>query len=247
MAALLPAVVLGFVLGVQHATDPDHLVAVATIVTRERRFLDGVSLGLYWGLGHMTTLTLAGAIIVALGLSVGPDVRMVLELMVALMLVLLGVWRLRDATRGLDNVGPAHLTARHRHGHEEVVHSHSHAHGAHVHSHPHLHPSWRLLAALSLRGGRLAPRAIAIGAVHGMAGTAAISLLVLATLQSAWSAALYLVVFGLGTIVGMTAFTAVLAYPVAVAVRFRLARRALAVGASLGSIVFGLIYAWRIL
>ncbi len=244
---MLPAVALGFVLGMQHATDPDHLVAVATIVTRERRFWDGVSLGLFWGLGHMLTLTAAGAVIIALGLSVGHEVRVVLELMVAVMLVLLGASRLRDATLGLDSVQPDHLTAHHLHGHEEGVHSHPHAHGGRVHSHPHLHPSSRLLGALSLRGGRLACRAVAIGAVHGMAGSAAISLLVLATLASAWSAAVYLVVFGLGTMVGMTAFTAAMAYPVALALRFRRARRALALAASLGSIAFGLIYAWRVL
>jgi high-affinity nickel-transport protein len=247
MGPLLPAAALGFVLGMQHATDPDHLVAVATIATRERRVVDGVRVGLFWGLGHMLTLTVAGAVIVALGLSLGPAVRVVLELMVALMLVLLGASRLRDATRGLDTVAADHLTARHTHDHDEAVHSHAHAHGPHVHSHPHLHPSRRLLRALSLDGGCLAARAALIGVVHGMAGSAAMSLLVLATLDSAWSATVYLAVFGLGTIAGMTLFTAAMAYPVAVLLRFRRARRVLAFGASLGSIVFGLFYAWRLI
>ena len=247
MDPVLSAVALGFVLGVQHATDPDHLVAVATIVTRERRFLDGARVGVLWGLGHMLTLTVAGGLIVALDLSVGPALRLGLEMLVALMLVVLGVSRLRDAARGLDTVSPRHLTARHRHGHAEALHSHPHAHGDQVHWHPHLHPSRRLVAALAGGRGRLAPRAIAIGAVHGMAGSAAVSLLVLATLASAWSATAYLLVFGLGTIAGMTAFTAAMAYPVSVALRFARARRTLALGASLGSIAFGLVYAWRII
>lgn len=247
MDPVLSAVALGFVLGVQHATDPDHLVAVATIVTRERRFLDGARVGVLWGLGHMLTLTVAGGLIVALDLSVGPALRLGLEMLVALMLVVLGVSRLRDAARGLDTVSPQHLAALHRHGHAEALHSHPHAHGGHVHWHPHVHPSRRLLAALARGRGGIAPRAIAIGAVHGMAGSAAVSLLVLATLASAWSAAAYLLVFGLGTIAGMTAFTAAMAYPVSVALRFARARRALALGASLGSIAFGLVYAWRVI
>ena len=98
---------LGFVLGLQHATDPDHLVAVATIVTRERRFATGALVGLFWGLGHMATLTLAGALVVGLRLTIGARGASGLEIAVAAMLVLLGVLRLRDAGRRLDTVPPA--------------------------------------------------------------------------------------------------------------------------------------------
>lgn len=247
MGPLLPAAALGFLLGLQHATDPDHLVAVATVATRERRVADAVRVGVFWGLGHMLTLTVAGAAIVALGLSLGPVVRTGLESMVALMLVLLGALRLRDVTRGLDTVAADHLTARHTHDHHEAVHSHPHAHGADVHSHPHLHPSRHLLGVVGLAGGRLAGRATLIGAVHGMAGSAAVSLLVLATLDSPWTAAVYLAVFALGTMVGMTAFTAAMAYPVAVVLRFKRARRIVAFSAGLGSIAFGVFYAWRLM
>ena len=94
----LSAIVLGFILGLQHATDPDHLVAVATIVTRERRFTDGALVGVLWGAGHMTTLTIVGAIIIGLKLTITPAVGSGLELVVAGMLILLGVLRLRDAS-----------------------------------------------------------------------------------------------------------------------------------------------------
>jgi high-affinity nickel-transport protein len=240
------AVLLGFVLGLQHATDADHLVAVATIVSRERRFTDGALVGALWGLGHMTTLTLAGALVVALNVRLAPAVGAGLELAVAAMLVLLGVLRLRDAARGRGGVDRAHLAADHDHGGAETVHSHPHAHGGHVHDHPHVHPSRPLLAAFGHGRTALAARALAVGAVHGMAGSAAVSLLVLATLHTTASAVAYLVVFGLGTIAGMTALTAAMAYPVSLALRLRRARAALAVGAGLGSIAFGLVYAVRV-
>ena len=241
---MIAAGLLGFVLGVQHATDPDHLVAVATIVSRERRFADGALVGVLWGLGHAVTLGAAGAVIIALGLTVGPGVSAGLELLVAAMLILLGVLRLRDAARGLTEVPADHLEAGHEHGRTEVVHSHAHTHGVAVHGHPHVHPSRRLLAAW--RDGRLPLRALVVGAVHGMAGSAAVSLLVLTTLRSAWGAVLYLAIFGLGTIIGMTVLTAAMAYPVALALRLGGARRVLALGAGLGSIAFGIAYAIRV-
>ena len=242
---VVSAAFLGFVLGLQHATDPDHVVAVATIVTRERRFADGALIGTLWGLGHTLTLAAAGAAIVALGLTPGPAVGTGLELVVAGMLIVLGVWRLRDAARGLDAVPAEHLRADHDHGGAEAVHSHPHAHGSGAHRHPHVHPSRRLLAAW--RDGRLPLRALVVGAVHGMAGSAAVSLLVLATLRSVAGAVLYLAVFGLGTIVGMTVLTAAMAYPISLALRVQRARRLLAIGAGVGSIGFGIAYAIHVL
>ena len=243
MDPVASAVALGFVLGLQHATDADHLVAVGTIVSRERRFTDGALVGAFWGLGHMTTLGVAGAIVVAFGLRVPAGLETGLELAVAAMLVTLGALRLRDAFRGADLVPRDHLLAAHDHGGAEMVHSHPHHHDATAHAHPHVHPSRRLLAALG--GGRatIAGRAAAVGAVHGMAGSAAVTLLVLATLPTASAAIAYLAVFGVGTLAGMTVLTAALAWPVTLALRARRARRVLAAGAGFGSIAFGLFYA----
>ena len=237
------AVGLGFVLGLQHATDADHLVAVATIASRERRFADGALVGAFWGLGHMLTLGTAGAIVVALGVHVPAALETGLELVVAAMLIMLGVLRLRSAARDLDAVPREHMLADHEHGGTEVLHSHPHRHGPSHHAHPHVHPSQRLLDALG--GGRrgMIARAVAVGAVHGMAGSAAVSLLILATLPSLGAAVGYLLLFGAGTLLGMTALTAVLAWPVALAMRARRARRVLATAAGLGSIAFGLFYA----
>jgi high-affinity nickel-transport protein len=239
---------LGFLLGLQHATDPDHLVAVATILTRERRFTDGALIGVLWGAGHMTTLTIVGAIIIGLKLTVSAAVGGGLELIVAAMLIVLGVLRLRDALRGLETVPPGHLVADHDHGGGAgVVHSHPHAHDAeHTHEHAHVHPS-RWLAKLGWRGGWPAGRALVVGAIHGLAGSAAVSLLVLATLRSTASALVYLLIFGVGTILGMTLLTAVMAFPVSMALRYRRARRALALCAGIGSIAFGLVYGYRLI
>src|SRR5439155_1326471 len=154
MDPVFSAVLLGFVLGLQHATDPDHLVAVATILTRERRFAAGALVGVLWGLGHTATLALAGVLIVGLRLTISAEISSGLELLVAAMLILLGALRLRDAASGLDAVPPTHLVADHDHGHVEAVHSHPHTHGPDVHAHPHVHPSRRLLAALGDRRSR---------------------------------------------------------------------------------------------
>lgn len=244
----LSAIALGFVLGLQHATDPDHLVAVATILTRERRFVDGAMIGVLWGAGHMTTLTIVGALIIGLKLTITPAVGSGLELVVAGMLILLGALRLRDAVRSFSSVPADHLVADHEHGGDAgVVHSHPHVHDAGAaHEHPHVHPL-PFLAALGWRRGWPAGRALFVGAVHGLAGSAAVSLLVLATLRSTASAVAYLVIFGVGTVIGMTVLTAVMAYPVSLALRFRRARQALAFCAGIGSIAFGLAYGYFVL
>jgi high-affinity nickel-transport protein len=245
------AVMLGFVLGLQHATDPDHLVAVATIVTREQRFLAGARIGLLWGAGHMLTVATAGLLLVALNTGVPARVATSLELLVAAMLIGLGVLRLRDAVRGIVAVAPERRVADHHHGGThgsgsfgrwgapvEVVHAH--------HGRAHVHPSKALLAAWRDETPRVGLRAFLIGVVHGMAGTAALALLVLATLHTMTAAAIYLVVFGLGTIAGMTALTAALAYPVARLARLRRVRAAMAVASGVAAIVFGCWYAVRL-
>jgi ABC-type nickel/cobalt efflux system permease component RcnA len=223
-------------------------VAVATILTRERRFIDGAMIGVLWGAGHMTTLTIVGALIIGLKLTITPAVGSGLELVVAGMLIVLGVLRLRDAVRSFSSVPAGHLVADHEHGGDAgVVHSHPHVHGAeHAHEHAHVHPS-KFLSALGWRSGWPAGRAAVVGAVHGLAGSAAVSLLVLATLRSTASAVAYLLIFGVGTIIGMTVLTAVMAYPVSLALRFRRARQALAFCAGIGSIAFGLVYGYAVL
>jgi hypothetical protein len=230
----------------QHATDADHLVAVATIVSRERRFAVGALIGMLWGLGHAVTLTIAGATVIALNARLPAQFSTVAELVVAAMIVALGALRLRDALRGVGAVPSEHLLAEHDHDGHAAFHSHAHAHGSRSHAHPHVHPSRRLLSALEGARTWAAARAAMIGAVHGLAGTAAVSLLVLSTIPSALGATVYLVVFALGTMIGMTALTAVLAWPVSMALRLQRAHRILSLCSGIAAIAFGVAYAWRI-
>ena len=240
------AAVLGFLLGLQHASDADHLVAVATILSRERRFVTGALIGTIWGLGHAVTLTIAGIIVISFNVRVPAQFSHVTELVVAAMIVALGVLRLRDALRGVGTPPAAHLLADHDHGSGEAFHSHAHAHGPAVHAHPHVHPSRRLLDALQGVRTWAAARAAVVGAVHGLAGTAAVTLLVLSTITSPLAGVAYLAVFALGTMIGMTVLTAVLAWPVSLALRLRRAHRILAFTSGLGAIAFGVFYAWHI-
>ncbi|MBI4242347.1 MAG: high-affinity nickel-transport family protein, partial [Candidatus Rokubacteria bacterium] len=116
MDSVLWVIGLGLLLGIQHATDPDHVLAVATIVSREPRFSSGVLIGALWGLGHTVTLATAGGAIILLNLTVPPVVARALELAVALMLVGLGAVRLFATFRGMSHIPPEHLRARHAHG-----------------------------------------------------------------------------------------------------------------------------------
>jgi high-affinity nickel-transport protein len=247
MGPALSAIVLGLLLGVQHATDADHVVAVATIVSRTRRFGAGALVGAFWGLGHTLTIAAVGVTIIVFRVTVTPTVGLAMEFAVAVMLVILGVTRLARALRGARDVAPEHLTEPHRHDAEPAFHSHAHAHGEVVHRHPHVHPSRRLADAVGRVGPAQAVRSALIGVVHGLAGSAAVALLALSTIQDPYWAVGYLLVFGVGTIAGMTLITALMALPFAARAGW-LARwqRGLAVGTGALSLCFGLYLGYRI-
>jgi hypothetical protein len=213
----LGAIALGFVFGLQHATDADHVVAVASIVSRTGRFASGALVGAFWGLGHTVTIAAAGAAIVLFNVTVTPRAGLSLELVVAFMLMVLGVSRIVKLVRDRDE-GPSR-----RHDGSGF---------------------WLVLWTL---GPAQAARSTLTGLVHGLAGSAAVALLVLSTVRSPYAAVVYLLVFGLGTIAGMIAITALLSVPFAVRVPilFRF-RRALALGTGLLSLAFGLYLAVHI-
>jgi len=183
---------LGSLLGVRHALEPDHLAAVTTLVSRERSSVRAALLGACWGLGHTLALVVVGALLIVLRKEMPPALSEIFELAVACMLIGLGVRAMMQAVRqGPD--GPEHL---HRHGH--VVHSHAGVA-------PHLHVgSWTL-----------ARRPLLIGAVHGLAGSGALTALVLATLPTTASQLSYMALFGLGSTFGMAALSGLLGWPLA--------------------------------
>lgn len=246
-ASLLSVLLLGLLFGIQHATDPDHVIAVATIVARTRRFGAGALVGAFWGVGHTVTVTAVGLALIGFDLPVSPRVGLLLELIVALMLIVLGALRIVWVFRDSDAVPLAHLGDPHGHAMEPGLHSHVHAHGDAVHRHPHVHPPARLLRALQMVGPAQALRSALVGLVHGLAGSAAVALLVLSTIRGTAGMLGYLLLFGVGTILGMTAITGLLSLPFTIrAPRIRRARRALALTTGVVSLGFGLYLAFQI-
>jgi len=243
----LSVIVLGLLLGVQHATDPDHVVAVATIVSRRSGFLSGALIGALWGVGHTVTVAVVGGAIILLNLTITPRMGLSLELAVAVMLVLLGSLRLARTWSGRDHVHPEHLRSPHDHSGGPAFHSHAHTHDEVTHVHPHLHPSRRLLEALRAVGVRQGLSSVGVGLVHGLAGSAAVALLVLGTIKDPDWALAYLLVFGAGTIAGMMAITAAMTLPFKLtARRFVGLNRTLAVGTGAVSLGFGLFLIYQI-
>lgn len=245
--------VLGFFLGMRHATDPDHVIAVTTIVTRHRTTGGAAMIGALWGVGHTLTILVVGGGIILLGWVIPPRVGLSLELSVGVMLIILGLMNLTGVLHRItETVTPAS-------GPPETVHAHPHSHGDYVHAHVHAHepeahphaPDQTPLARLDRWLGRLglyqAVRPLVVGVVHGLAGSAAVALLVLTTIgNTAWSI-VYLLIFGVGTIVGMMLITAAIAWPFAYAgSRFSRLPRQLRVASGVLSLVVGLVLAYRI-
>jgi high-affinity nickel permease len=253
MTTFLSILLLGFFLGMRHATDSDHVVAVTTIVSRQRSISGAALTGIFWGIGHSVTLLVVGGAIILFGVVIPQRLGMGLEFCVALMLILLGALNLRAVMRSLQNIGAAvesdreHHYHEHPHQHGDYVHSHVHGHEAksHGHSDETVPP-----ARLDRWFGRLKLyqmlRPVAIGVVHGLAGSAAVALLVLPIIHNpAWAMA-YLLVFGLGTIAGMMLITAAIAVPVTFTTRFAFLHRHLGTAAGLLSLGFGLFLAYQI-
>ena len=246
MISFLSIVALGFFLGMRHATDPDHVIAVTTIVSRERQISKSAWIGAFWGIGHTLTIFVVGAGIILFDLVIPPRIGLSMELAVGIMLIVLGVANVRSFFTSV----PASS--------EGVVHSHPHPHGDYVHSHTHTHqpehhrhtPDQTPLARLDRVLGKFKTyklvRPLVIGTVHGLAGSAAIALLVLATIPNTKWALAYLLVFGIGTLAGMMVIT------MSIASTFRLVQggerfsRGLSLASGLLSLGFGLVVAYQI-
>jgi hypothetical protein len=211
MVSLLSVLPLGMVLGLHHALDADHVVAVSTIASRERTLGPVLRVAAFWGLGHALTVLVVGGSIILFGAVVPPRLGLGLEFTVALMLMALG---LANLTGALDRL---HRSAHERAGTE---------------------PAPR-------RFSRFRP--IGVGIVHGLAGSAAVALLVLASVREPLLACLGLAVFVAGTLFGMVALSAVFATTVSFAARrYEKLRFAFARAAGLLSFAFGLVLAARI-
>jgi hypothetical protein len=249
MTALLAIMLLGFFLGMRHATDPDHVVAVTTIVSRERSMLHATLIGALWGLGHTFTILVVGAAIILFKLTIPARLGLSMELCVGLMLILLGVLNLtgvlRRAMEWIANRGVGSGEHWHFLFGRWMVHTHDED------GEPLLMDSfsivgwtprwWKQLGLFHIL------RPLVVGIVHGLAGSAAVALLVLTTISRPSWAIGYLLIFGLGTVAGMMLITAAIAIPFAYSLRrFVQLNRGLAVASGFVSVVFGLFLCYQI-
>ncbi|AUX20882.1 hypothetical protein SOCEGT47_013580 [Sorangium cellulosum] len=191
------ALLLGLGLGLRHATDADHLVAIATLLQRERGPRRAALIAALWGLGHSATFLGVGLLVVLLDLRIPAPFERAAQLLVAFMLIALGAWHL-------------------------------------------VRPQRR--ASASGHGGAAHARSVAVGLVHGLAGSAGIALLATTTIPSRLWAAAYLALFGLGTVAGMIALTVILSWPIGwTLARGGAARRFSIVAAALLGIATGVV------
>ena len=259
MVNFLSIIALGFFLGMRHATDPDHVIAVTTIVSRERQISKSAWIGAFWGVGHTLTIFIVGAAIILFNIVIPPRIGLSMELAVGFMLILLGVINvvaffrtshsdLALARAASDPPRASELVHSHAHSHGDFIHTHPHRHGPEEHAHSAEHNPVAWMDRLLLRFKLYRPlRPLMIGIVHGLAGSAAVALLVLATIRDARWAIAYLLVFGLGTIAGMMVIT------MTIASSFHLARgrqqllRRLAVASGALSLGFGIFVAYQII
>jgi len=248
MLNLFSIIVIGFFLGMRHATDPDHVIAVTTIVTRQRKTSRAALIGGLWGVGHTLTILVVGAAIILFNLVIPVRLGLTMELSVGFMLILLGLWNLSSFLRAVPKSAEDLHAHTHAHAHGDYVHTHAHTHDPEIHSHaPEQTPLGWLDRVFGGIGGYQLIRPLVVGIVHGLAGSAAVALLILASIQNPRWAIAYLLVFGVGTIAGMMLITMSLASTFhLVGKRFAGFGRRLGMVSGLISLAFGLFVAYQI-
>jgi high-affinity nickel-transport protein len=230
---------LGLVFGLKHATEADHIVAVSTIVSEQRSLLRSCAVGALWGIGHTISLVLVGILVLALRVNVPQGIAHWLEFGVALMIIGLGLSALLRLRSGRRRRRDVHL---HKHNHDDGV---SHVH-LHFHEHETGHTGGGAVAAHSHAVSRIGFKPLLVGAMHGLAGSAALTLLVLTQIQSTALGLVYLAVFGIGSIAGMLLMSGLIGLPFALSAR-RLGGVNYSLQAIAGalSVAFGLWYAYQ--
>lgn len=223
----------GFVIGLMHAIEADHLAAISTIVGERKNLWHSSLIGALWGVGHTTSLLLVGVLVLFFKLPISPRVESALEFCVGLMLVGLGVNTFVKFVRG----GRLHL--------------HQHEHGGHKHIHPHLHDKLEIVSPSSHdeshQGYKIGHRPLWIGMLHGFAGSAALLMVgLLTTIQSPTLGLVYIAVFGIGSIGGMMFMSSLLSLPFHLtAHRFTRLNGVVRILAAVFSLSIGLMMLWE--
>ena len=213
MGSFLSIIAVGFFLGMRHGTDPDHVIAVTTIVTRQRQLTRAALTGAFWGMGHTVTIFVVGALIILFNVVIPTRIGLSMEFSVALMLIVLGIMNVAAFMRSASAISTGASTDSealhvHPHAHGDYVHTHAHGHSPETHSHRSDSTPLALLDRVFNKVALYRPvRPFVIGVVHGLAGSAAVALLVLAAIPNPRWAVVYLLVFGAGTVAGMMLIT----------------------------------------
>ncbi len=218
MTTTLTLLAVGFFLGMRHATDADHVIAISTIVSRQRSMRGAALIGALWGVGHTITVAVVGGAIILFSLAISPRTGLAMEFAVGIMLAVLGFLNLTGFNLWIrDNVAPgAKRYHAHTHAHGDYTHSHVHGHGTADHGHrDDQTPQAWLDHRLGTIGLYQLLRPLVVGVVHGLAGSAAVALLVLAAIEDPVWGLVYLLLFGVGTIAGMMLITLAIAAPFA--------------------------------
>ncbi|OQW34755.1 MAG: hypothetical protein A4E19_17715 [Nitrospira sp. SG-bin1] len=184
---------VGFLLGLRHALDTDHLAAVSTVLAERPSLLASGAVGLSWGLGHTMTLLVVGSIVLISGFHIPDEFELIAESGVGILLIVLGVSLALKLYRERWHV--------HGHRHDGAPHVHFHSHQRH---HDHGHRHWMVESI----------RPLCIGMVHGLAGSAALMLMILSTTKEIETGLLSILVFGLGSIIGMMVVGLTISVPV---------------------------------
>lgn len=199
---------LGLVFGLKHATEVDHVVAVSAIVSEHRSVLRSALVGGLWGVGHTASLVIVGVLVLVFRVAIPLPVANWLEFGVALMIIALGVLAVARVLRKRSDI---HL---HRHSHDGQSHLHIHFH-EHGTEHASITGSESSHSSHSHTVARLSFKPLLVGAMHGLAGSAALTLLVLTQIQSVPLGLLYLALFGIGSTLGMLLMSGLIGLPFA--------------------------------
>jgi ABC-type nickel/cobalt efflux system permease component RcnA len=177
---------LGFLIGLEHAFEPDHVVAISSIISKGKNLKKTTIIGAIWGLGHTTTLFIAGIIILTLKITIPETIALSLEFLVGLIIIFLGFYVIKDVIENKKHI--------HKHTHDGTTHTHIHSHKV-TDEHTHYH------------------RSFSVGLIHGLAGSAALMLLILSTFNSLILGIIYILLFGIGSMVGMAIVGGIISIP----------------------------------
>ncbi len=201
---------LGFILGIKHAIEPDHVIAVSTIASQSRKLWQASLAGVFWGIGHTATLFIIGIILIMMKNDIPEKWSMTLEFFVGIMLVYLGVASM--------------LSLR---GNKGMQHQHEELHNVPIKRYTYY-------------------KSLIVGFIHGLAGSAAMVILTMSTVNSVWEGAIYIVVFGLGTVIGMLLFTTIIGIPFILSMKRTITSKTLLFSTGVISTGFGIYYMYNL-